>query len=275
MAPRSVERDDATASYTSSASGQPVLDFRDVGKHYESKRGSVEAVRAVTFSVAPGEFVSIVGRSGCGKSTLLKLAAGVLPLTSGEIRVKGEPVDGPVQDLGMVFQSPLLLEWRSVLANVVLPMEILRQDRSVAESLARALIHRVGLDGFEANYPWELSGGMQQRVAICRALITDPELLLMDEPFGALDALTREEMGAELIRLWQETKKTILFVTHNIEEAVFLSTKVVVMTPRPGSVHSVFDIDFPSQRSSALRFEPAFAEYNRRIHKAVYASGVS
>ena len=156
MEPRIVEPDDATASDTSSVSGQPVLDFLDVGKHYESKRGSVEAVRAVTFSVGHGEFVSIVGRSGCGKSTLLKLAAGVLPLTSGEIRVEGEQVDGPVRALGMVFQSPLLLDWRSVLANVILPMEILRQDRSAAERLARDLIHRVGLEGFEDNYPWEL-----------------------------------------------------------------------------------------------------------------------
>ena len=223
---------------TSSASAQPIIEFRDVGKIYESRRTSLEAVR------------------------------------SGEIRVNGEPVLGPVQDLGMVFQSPLLLEWRSVLRNVVLPMEILRRDASSAMSVARELIQKVGLLGFEDSYPWQLSGGMQQRVAICRALITDPPLLLMDEPFGALDALTREEMGAELLRLWLETDKTILFVTHNIEEAVFLSTKVVVMSPRPGTVQTVVDIELPRQRTTELRFQPAFAEYNRQIHHAVFSPDV-
>ena len=259
---------------TSSASAQPIIEFRDVGKIYESRRTSLEAVRSVTLSVPAGDFVSLVGRSGCGKSTLLRLAAGILPITSGEIRVNGEPVLGPVQDLGMVFQSPLLLEWRSVLRNVVLPMEILRRDASSAMSVARELIQKVGLLGFEDSYPWQLSGGMQQRVAICRALITDPPLLLMDEPFGALDALTREEMGAELLRLWLETDKTILFVTHNIEEAVFLSTKVVVMSPRPGTVQTVVDIELPRQRTTELRFQPAFAEYNRQIHHAVFSPDV-
>lgn len=194
-----------------------------VSKVYIGKKSSTEALKDITFEVYNESFTVIVGQSGCGKSTLLKIIAGLIPKTDGTVIVNDNEVTGPQPNIGMVFQSPVLLKWRKVIDNVLLPIEILRLDRKEFEKKAYELIELVGLKGFEVKYPNELSGGMQQRVSICRALIHDPPLLLMDEPFGALDALTRDELNLELLRIWSETKKTILFVTHSIPESVFIS----------------------------------------------------
>ncbi len=249
-----------------------MVEFEGVSKTYESRRGVVEALREVSFVVRRREFVSILGRSGCGKSTLLKIAAGVAPLSGGRVRVEGGWVSGPVEGLGMVFQTPVLLEWRDVMSNIVLPIEILHRDRARGLERARELVEMVGLGGFEHRHPNELSGGMQQRVAICRALITDPPLLFMDEPFGALDALTRDEMGTELLRIQGATHKTIVFVTHSIEEAVMLSDRVVVLSERPGRVRTVLEIDLPRPRSAETRADPRFAEYGLLLRQAVFQS---
>lgn len=247
-----------------------MVSLEGVTKRFESKRGAVDAVADVSFTVAQGEFVSILGPSGCGKSTLLKLMAGVSALSSGKIRIAGERVAGPVRGLGMVFQTPVLLEWRDVLGNVMLPLEILRDDNAASRRRAHELIEMVGLGDFKKRLPWELSGGMQQRVAICRALVINPPLLLMDEPFGALDALTRDEMALELLRIWGETKKTIIFVTHSIEEAVLLSDRVVVMTPRPGRIDEVMPIDLPRPRTADTRYEDRFGEYGHRLREMIF-----
>ncbi len=247
-----------------------MLELDSVCKTYGSRGSTIEALRDVSFSVQRGEFVAILGRSGCGKSTLLKMAAGVTSTSSGTIRVGGEPVNGPVTGLGMVFQTPVLLEWRDVISNILLPLEILHRDRRAGTEKARELVRMVGLDGFEHRYPADLSGGMQQRVAICRALIIDPPLLLMDEPFGALDALTRDEMGTEVMRIWNATRKTIIFVTHSIDEAVLLSDRVVVLTERPGRVRTVVEIDLPRPRTGEVRVDPRYAEYGQILRHAIY-----
>jgi len=246
-----------------------MIEYRDAGKVYASKLGEVTALRAISLSVNRGEFVSIIGQSGCGKSTLLKMTAGVTPVTSGSIQIAGQPVTGPASDLGMVFQTPILLEWRDVISNVLLPLEILGRTSSAAITRARELLELVGLSGFEHRYPAELSGGMQQRVAITRALIIDPPLLLMDEPFGALDALTRDEMAAELLRIWEETRKTILFVTHSIDEAVLLSDRVVVLTPRPGRVGQIVTIDLPRPRPVDVRYDPQFTHLAQTLRNVI------
>ncbi len=253
-----------------------MVGYRAVAKVYESRHGRLVALRDVSFEIERGQFVSILGQSGCGKSTLLKMTAGVTPISSGSISIAGEPVVGPHEDLGMVFQTPVLLEWRDVLGNVMLPIEILGRGRgrSAGEARARELVEMVGLGGFENRYPSELSGGMQQRVAICRALVMDPPLLLMDEPFGALDALTRDEMALEVLRIWERTHKTIVFVTHSIDEAVLLSDRVVVMTPRPGSVRQIMDIDLPRPRTAALRYDPRFVEHSRLLREAIMSQEV-
>ena len=251
----------------------PALALEEVSKRFKSKRGTVEALTDVSFDVLPGEFVSIVGPSGCGKSTLLKLAAGVSPASSGLIKIGGRPVDGPVEGLGMVFQSPVLLEWRNVLSNVLLPLEVMHRDRRAGQHRAKQLLDMVGLSEFTHRYPAELSGGMQQRVAISRALVIDPPLLLMDEPFGALDALTRDEMALELLRIWESTRKTFVFVTHGIDEAVMLSDRVVVMTPRPGRVLSILDIELPRPRTAEMRYDAQFNEYAQQIRHAIYHGG--
>jgi NitT/TauT family transport system ATP-binding protein len=209
----------------------------------------VHAVDSVDLDVAENELVTIVGRSGCGKSTLLRMAAGLIPRSAGSIELAGEPVTGPRRDVAIMFQRSALLPWRNVLDNVLLPVEILRLDRAEARREARELLALVGLEGFEAARPYELSGGMQQRVALCRSLISKPRVLLMDEPFAALDALTREDLSLELQRLWQERRKTIVFVTHSIDEAVILSDRVVVMTPRPGRVQRIVEVDLPRPRT--------------------------
>jgi NitT/TauT family transport system ATP-binding protein len=209
----------------------------------------VHAVDGVDLAVGENELVTVVGRSGCGKSTLLRMIAGLIPRSGGAISVAGVPVSGPRRDVAMVFQRPALLPWRSVLDNVLLPAEIMKLDRREARAEAEQLLALVGLDGFESARPWELSGGMQQRVALCRSLLTKPTVLLMDEPFAALDALTREDLSLELQRIWEERRKTIVFVTHSIDEAVILSDRVVVMTPRPGRVQRIVDVDLPRPRT--------------------------
>ena len=216
--------------------------------------------------------MTLVGRSGCGKSTLLRIIAGLLQATSGRVRVAGEPVTGPRPDVGLVFQRPALLPWRSVLENVMLPVEILRLDRRVYRERARELLGTVGLEGFEHRRPHELSGGMQQRAALCRSLIHDPAVLLMDEPFAALDALTREELSLELQRIWSEHRKTIVFVTHAIHEAVLLGDRVVVMTPRPGRIARVIDVDVPRPRSlGASGMTEELVHVSAEVHELLFA----
>ena len=253
---------------------EPFLAFRDVSKVYASKKGDVHAVDHVSLDIGRGQFVSIVGPSGCGKSTLLNMLAGIIPLSGGQILLEGSPENpgGEAGFLGMVFQTPVLLDWRDVLSNVLLPIEILGRNSKEGLERAEALLEMVGLAEFDNRYPVELSGGMQQRVAICRALVFDPPVLLMDEPFGALDALTRDEMAIELLKIWDATKKTILFVTHSIEEAVLLSDKVMVMSPRPGTVQLEVDIDLSRPRSMATRYEPEFVHYRELLADTIFGN---
>ena len=237
----------------------PAILCRGVSKTYETQDGDlVAALDAIDLTVAKGEFLTVVGPSGCGKSTLLKIIGGLLPKTSGEILLGGTPIDGPSRDIGVVFQSATLLPWRTVLQNVMLPVDVLGLDRSVFRPRAETLIGMVGLAGFEGRYPGELSGGMQQRVALSRALVHDPALLLMDEPFGALDALTRETMNLELQRIWMEANKTVILITHSISEAVFLGDRVAVMTPRPGRLAEIVAVDIPRPRTLDVLAGAAF-----------------
>jgi NitT/TauT family transport system ATP-binding protein len=226
------------------------------------------AISDATFDVMPGELVSLVGPSGCGKSTLLKVLAGLHAHDGGELRIGSttHPFD-PSRDVGMVFQAPLLLKWRRILENVLLPAEILGMPAVAARARARELLKLVGLQGYEAKYPYELSGGMQQRAAIARALVHDPKLVLMDEPFGALDALTREKMNLELLRIWKEAGKTIVFVTHGISEAVFLGTRVVVLTAGPARMADNFEVELPYPRTLDMKTHERFGEYARRIYR--------
>ena len=252
----------------------------DVSRTYRRERGGdLQAVDRVSMNVPNAEFCSILGPSGCGKSTMLMMIAGLYPPTSGQIFIGNVPVEAPFSDLGMVFQKDVLLDWRTVLDNVLLPIEIKRRTRSGAPPVpyrARALelLSLVGLQDFANAYPEELSGGMRQRAAICRALIHDPPLLLMDEPFGALDALTRERLNLDLMRLTAESAKTVVFVTHSIEEAVLLSDQIVVLTPRPGRVLRTVRVDLPRPRTLATRAEPAFHRLVDDIRNLFHSTGV-
>jgi NitT/TauT family transport system ATP-binding protein len=247
-----------------------VIELERVGKIFHPRHGAaVRALEDVSLSVGENEFVSLVGPSGCGKSTLLKLVAGLVAPTTGTVRVRGGEVREPYPDVGFVFQSALLLPWRTVLDNVLFSIEMLGLAPREHRARAQGLIELAGLTGFERTYPGELSGGMQQRVAICRALVHDPSLLLMDEPFGALDAMTREEMSLELLRIWDERRKTILFVTHSIPEAILLSDRVVVMTPRPGRLARVLEIDLPRPREVAMEFDERFKRYSEEIRRLI------
>src|SRR5581483_1284071 len=222
-------------------------------KVYATKDGeTIHALQDVNLDIGAGEFISVVGPSGCGKTTLLKILAGILARSRGEITISGKALGGPSRELGVVFQAPVLLPWRTVLQNVMVPVEVQKRDRATFEARARQLLAMTGLAGFESKYPGELSGGMQQRVGICRALVHDPSFLLMDEPFGALDAMTREQMNEELQRIWTESRKTVLLVTHSIPEAVYLADRVVVMTPRPGRIVDVIPVDLPRPRALAM-----------------------
>ena len=237
------------------------------------KRGSVTALDDLHLRVGEGEFVTLVGPSGCGKSTVLKLVSGLLAPSAGQVRIHGEAVRGPRREMGFVFQTPVLLPWRSVRDNVLLPIEMLGQSVKAHAAAADALLEKVGLHGFERAHSWELSGGMQQRVGICRALIHDPEILLMDEPFAALDAMTRETIGLELLRIWDERRKTVLFVTHSIPEAVLLADRVVVMSPRPGRIASVIPIDLPRPRTVEMEYDPKFKEAALEIRALIDHGG--
>jgi len=247
---------------------EPFIRLANVRKVYRTLDEEFLAISDVTFDVEVGELVSLVGPSGCGKTTLLKILAGLNDYDAGEVRVgsASHPFD-PSRDIGMVFQQPLLLKWRRVLENVLLPAEILELPRGESRERARELLALVGLAGFEEKYPYELSGGMQQRAAIARALVHDPKLVLMDEPFGALDALTRERMNVELHAIWKRSQKTIVFVTHGISEAVFLGTRVVVLTAGPARMADNIAIELPKTRSLDIKTTEAFGEYNRRIYR--------
>jgi len=255
------------------ASPAPVIAVRRLTKSYGTTAAPVTALEAIDFAVADGEFVAVLGPSGCGKSTLLKILAGLFPPSSGEAALRGTLISGPRRDIGVVFQSPVLFPWRSVLHNVLLPADVQRLGRAEHERKALDLLALVGLGGFEHRYPWELSGGMQQRVAIVRALIHDPALLLMDEPFGALDAMTREQMNLELQRIWLERRKTVLFVTHSIPEAVFLADRVLVLTSRPGRIAETVAVDMPRPRSLEVMNTAAFGSFVARIRRHFSAHG--
>lgn len=251
----------------------PLITVEQVGRTFTGGAKTVIALEGVSFAIREGNFVSIVGPSGCGKSTLLKIISGLLPSSSGKVTVAGARVTGPLENVGMVFQAPVLLKWRSVLGNILLPVEFAKLDLPSHVEKARALIKLVGLEGFEEMYPHELSGGMQQRASLCRALVTDPQLLLMDEPFGALDAMTRDELDMELLRIWDERKKTVLFVTHSIQEAVFLSDFVFVMSARPGRLLEEIAIELPRPRTLEMMSAANFGEYTLRIRALLNAAG--
>jgi NitT/TauT family transport system ATP-binding protein len=240
-----------------------------VGKVYDN---GLEAIQDVGFAVPHGEFVSLLGPSGCGKSTLLMMIAGLLQPTRGEILVNGAPVTGPRVEVGVVFQSPVLLPWRTVLDNVLLPVEMLRRRRADYEARARELLAMTKLESFAGTLPRELSGGMRQRVSICRALIHNPSILLMDEPFSALDALTRDRMGLELLRIWDHEKKLVLFVTHSIREAVFLSDRVFVMAQRPGRLTQEIEVKLARPRRLEIQETDEFNRYVGALRKSVEES---
>jgi NitT/TauT family transport system ATP-binding protein len=251
-----------------------LIEARAVAKSYPQPGDRSRAVlQPLDFSIAAGEFVSIVGPSGCGKSTLLKMVAGLLPPSAGQLSLSGTPINGPQQDVGVVFQSPLLLPSRTVLGNILLQAEMRNMPRVKARSRAAELIEMAGLSGFESSYPWQLSGGMQQRVAICRALLHDPAVLLMDEPFGALDAMTREQMNLELQRIWSASRKTVLLITHSIAEAVFLSDRVLVMSERPGSIAATYPIELPRPRTLSMMGSNNFAAHAKAIRGHFFAQG--
>jgi NitT/TauT family transport system ATP-binding protein len=251
------------------------INLDGVSKSFAARDGlSTLAVEGVDLDIGTSEFVSLLGPSGCGKSTLLSIIAGLLQPTSGEARIAGKPVLAPYTNIGIVFQNDLLLDWRTVLGNVLIQFEMRGMKTEPHRERARALIGSVGLGDFEGKYPWELSGGMRQRVAICRALIHDPPLLLMDEPFGALDALTRAQLQIDLQNIWQSSRKTVVFVTHSIEEAVFLSDRVIVMTPRPGRVREIIAVDLPRPRGLGTREHPAFTEAIQRVNRLFEQMGV-
>jgi NitT/TauT family transport system ATP-binding protein len=253
-----------------------LIELDKLGMTYQAASGPVEALAGISLSVGGGEFVSLVGPSGCGKSTLLRIVAGLRPATSGTVTVTGRKVVRPIPDIGMVFQAPVLLKWRSILDNVLLPAELAGKDPAALRGRALELLEMAGLSGFAEKLPRELSGGMQQRAALCRALLLDPPLLLMDEPFGALDAMTRDDMALELLRIWGETgggakssRKTVLFVTHSIAEAVFLSDRVIVMTARPGRIAADLAIDLPRPRTVEVRASETFGRLSLDIFRTL------
>ncbi|MDM8165670.1 ABC transporter ATP-binding protein [Roseovarius sp.] len=252
-----------------------VIEIRNLQKVFAARDGNpVQALSSVSLDIAKGEFLTIVGPSGCGKSTLLRLVAGLADPSEGELLLNGSPITGPQRDMGIVFQSPVLFPWRSVMDNVLLPADVLKLDRRDARNRAEELLEIVGLSDFAKKYPNELSGGMQQRVAIARALVHRPSVVLMDEPFGALDAMTRDTMNLEIMRIWREAGTTILFVTHSIPEAVFLGERVVVMTARPGKIAEVVDVDLPANRGIDIVNTDHFGTYARRIRNHFNARGL-
>ena len=250
-----------------------MISLNRVTRIFNSRDGDqVTALQDVSLEIGRNEFITLVGPSGCGKSTLLRIVAGLILPSAGIASIGGVPIEEPRPETGIVFQAPTLLPWATVIDNVLFPLRMMHRIDSGSTDKAMALLKLVGLTGFERKTPRELSGGMQQRVAICRALVHDPDILLMDEPFGALDALTREEMTMELLRIWSEKPKTVLFVTHSITEAVVLADRVVVMSPRPGRIAEVIDIGLPRPRSFETESAPEFHEASLRIRKLIYGS---
>ena len=252
----------------------PLLALAGIEKTYGTlDGGTVVALSRTELDIRQGEFISIVGPSGCGKTTLLNLVAGLIPPSAGEIRFRGQATQGPSAEIGIVFQKPVLLAWRSVIENVMLPVEVMKlRPREKYRERAAELLKTVGLEGFENRYPRELSGGMQQRAAIARTLVYDSSLLLMDEPFAALDAMTREELNLELLRIWKFSGRTILFVTHNIPEAVLLSDRVVVMTPRPGRIKEIVPVPLERPRTLERMGSARFGEIANHIRGLLFGT---
>jgi NitT/TauT family transport system ATP-binding protein len=248
---------------------QKIIELKAVSKFYGHDNVDFLALKDVTFEVYEGEFLCIVGPSGCGKSTLLKLISGLLTVTSGSLLFRGTPVSGVQDNMAMVFQNPVLLEWRSVFDNVMLPIEILKLDEKTHRKNGSDLLKLAGLEDFEKKYPRQLSGGMKQRVSLVRALISNPSVLLMDEPFGALDAITRENLSYELLHIWEKTRKTIIFVTHDISEAVFLGDRIIILTSRPGTVAEAIEVDLERPRTPETRIDPRHIELAHKIYKII------
>ena len=247
----------------------PVLVVRQLSTVFPDRDGGLQALEEVSFAVYPEQFVCVLGPSGCGKTTLLRVLAGLLRPTRGEVLFDGQPLRGPQRRVGLVFQKSNLMPWRTVLENVLLPLEVQGLPHPQALAKAQAMLELVGLQGFAQSLPRDLSGGMAQRVAIARALVHDPELLLLDEPFGSLDALTRERMGDELLRIWQAHRKTVVMVTHSISEALFLADRVLVLSPRPGRLCLDLPVDLPRPRSEEVRYTPGFASLSLRLRQAI------
>jgi NitT/TauT family transport system ATP-binding protein len=249
-----------------------LIHVENLAKRYVTRRGeSVDAIDSISFDVADGEFISFVGPSGCGKTTLLNMLGGLIAPSGGTLLFGGLPGAATRPRLGMVFQDAVLLPWRTVLQNVLLPVEVMSLEAGAGEKRAQALIELVGLAGFENSFPFELSGGMQQRASIARALVHEPALMLMDEPFAALDALTRESMAAELQRIWMSSRKTVLFVTHSISEAAFLSDRVVVLSDRPSRIKQIVSVDLPRPRTLEMTLDPAFVACTGKIRSSLQA----
>jgi NitT/TauT family transport system ATP-binding protein len=252
---------------------EPHLEVKELTMGYYQSSGWLPVLDTISFWVAGGEFLCLVGPSGCGKTTLLRLIAGLEQPTAGQVRLAGQVVDRPRRTVGLVFQEPTLMAWRTVEANVTLPLEVAGVAKATARRQAQALLDLVGLSGFEAAYPAQLSGGMAQRVALARALVHDPQLLLLDEPFGALDALTRERMGRELLHIWQAHRKTVVMVTHSVSEAVLLADRVMVLGPRPASIVAEIAVDVPRPRPPDTLESPACSTLARRVREALDRAG--
>jgi NitT/TauT family transport system ATP-binding protein len=248
---------------------QPVLAAQNIYKTFASRDGEVKALEDVSLAVSEGEFVSIVGPSGCGKTTLLRILGGLLEADHGMVRIDGRTLTQPRREIGFVFQNPTLMPWRTVLKNVTLPLEVQGKGGNDHRGRATELLALVGLLGFESLYPHELSGGMQQRVAIARALIHEPSILLMDEPFGSLDAITRNQMNVELLRIWHATGKTIIMVTHTIQEAIFLADRVLIMSPRPGHIQANVPVDLPRPRDSEIYYNESFTSLYHQVRDLI------
>lgn len=253
-----------------------MISINELNKTYQTQDGNeIQALANVNLEIAKGEFITIVGPSGCGKTTLLKILAGIMSATSGQVQINKKPLTGPSKQLGVVFQEPLLLPWRTVLENVMVPIEVQKLSVNTYHREAMKLLELVGLRGFENKYPKELSGGMQQRVGIARALVHDPDLLLMDEPFGALDAMTREQLNLDLLSIWSEKKKTIILITHSIAEAVFLGDRIVAMSSRPGRIADVIDVDLCRPRQLEVINSDIFGRYVKRVRHHFGSNGIN
>jgi NitT/TauT family transport system ATP-binding protein len=264
----------ADVNKLSQASNECLIKIRNLSKIFYSKNQEVVALDNINLDIEKGKFVSILGPSGCGKSTLMTLMAGLEPVTSGSIEIEGKLVSQPYENLGMVFQNALLLDWRKVINNVLLQIEMRGLSTEKYYSKAEALLESVGLSGFEQSYPFQLSGGMRQRVSICRALVHDPELLLLDEPFSALDAISRDKICLDVQRMWEGNHKTAVFITHSITEAIFLSDKVYIMSPRPGKIVEELHIDLPRPRDINIRETPEFTKYVSKIREVFIKTGI-